>query len=116
MSEPAKVEEGVRTPAKQRGSAWPAGVACVCFCGLSVRLFQAYGLLHWGIIRKNYRTLDEPLKTNLFQLLGFIEVYHLTALLSVIFGIWAFRGQPRWIGWVCLALIPISFLMLIGVM
>lgn len=116
MTEPATLDEGTKTLVEQRKSAWPAGVACVCFCGLSVLLLQAYGLLHWRIIHDNYSSLQGALKTNLFRLLGFLEVYHLTALLSVIFGVWAFWGQPRWMRWVCLPLIILSLLMFIIVM
>jgi len=103
-------------PVEQRRSAWPAGVACVCFCGLSVELLRAYGLLHWGIIHDNYSSLDGAMKTNLFRLLSFLGFYHETALLSVIFGIWAFWGQPRWMKWVCLPLIIFSLIMFLIVM
>ena len=116
MAEVVKIDEGIKTPAKQRGSAWPAGVACVCFGGLSVFLLRAYGLLHWKIINHNLSTLDGALRTDLFRLLGFLEIYHLTALVSVIFGIWAFRGEPGWIRWVCLPVIALSVLIFFVVM
>jgi hypothetical protein len=87
-----------------RPSAWPAGVACLCFFALTVLLLQAYGLLHWRIIHHNYSSLQAPLKGDLFRLLGYLEIYHLTGLFSAAFGIWAFRGSPYWLRWVCLPL------------
>jgi len=87
-------------------SAWPAGAACICFFALTALLLQAYSLLHWKILSHNYSSLQDPLKAELFRLLGYLEVYHLTALLSVGFGIWAFWGQPHWMRRVCL---PFSF-------
>ena len=92
-----------------RCSAWPAGVACVCFFGVTLVLLRAYNLLHWRIIRDNYSSLEDPLKAHLFRLLSHLEVYHLTALLAAGFGFWAFRGQPRWMRWVCL---PVAILSL----
>ncbi|HNQ88551.1 MAG TPA: hypothetical protein PKM73_08055 [Verrucomicrobiota bacterium] len=97
-------------------SAWPAAAACVCLCALSAVLLQAYGLLHWQIISHNYSSLQDPMKHDLFRLLGYLEVYHLTALLSVAFGIWAFWGRPRWMRWVCLPFSLLSLAMLIVVM
>lgn len=93
-------------------SAWPAGAACVCFFAVTVLLLKAYGLLHWKILIHHYSSLQDPLKTDLFRLLGYLEVYRLTALLSVGFGIWAFWGQPRWMRWVCLPIGLMSLLML----
>jgi hypothetical protein len=75
------------------------------FFGLSVFLLRAYGLLHWGIISKHYRTLDEPLKGKLFDLLGMLEVYHFTALLAIVFGLRTFWTHPRWMRWVWLPMI-----------
>jgi len=89
-------------------SSWPAAVACVCFFALTVLLLQAYSLLHWKILFRNYSSLQDPLKADLYRLLGYLSVYHLTALFSVGFGLWAFRGQPRWLRWVCLPLAVLS--------
>jgi hypothetical protein len=91
-------------------------VACVCFFALTVLLLQAYGLLHWKILSHNYSSLQDPLKTDLFRLLSYLEIYHVTAMLSVGFGIWAFWGQPRWMRWVCLPFSLLSLLMFIIVM
>jgi hypothetical protein len=67
-------------------SAWPAAVACVSFCSVTIILLQAYGILHWKIIHDNFPGLREPMRAGLFHLLGFLEVYHLTAALAVAFG------------------------------
>jgi len=67
-------------------SAWPTGVACICFFLVAVLLFRAYGLLHWEIISHNYSSLRDPLKTDLLRLLNQLEIYHLTALFSIGFG------------------------------
>ena len=96
-------------------SAWAAGAACICFFGLTAFLVQAYGLLHWEIIGHNYSSLQDPLKRNLLRLLSYLEIYHLTALLSVGFGIWTFWGQPRWMRWVCLPFSLLSLLMFVVV-
>ena len=109
-------QPGVKVGSGRIRSAWPAGVACVCFFALTALLLQAYGLLHWKILDHNYSSLQDPLKSDLFHLLGYLEVYHLTALLSVGFGIWAFWGQPRWMRWVCLPFSLLSLLMFIIVM
>ena len=101
---------------KPLNSAWCAGLACFSFFVLSLVLVKAYGLLHWGIIGKNFRSLDPAIKTDLFSLLGFLEVYHVTALLSVAFGLRAFWGSPRWIRWVCLPLMTISFVIAFSLM
>jgi hypothetical protein len=98
--EPA-MSEPQFAPAPLR-SAWPPGVACLCFFALTVLLLRAYGLLHWKIIHHNYASLQDPLRGELFRLLGYLEIYHVTSLLSLAFGIWAFRGSPRWMRWVCL--------------
>lgn len=112
-----KVEQpGVKVGSGRIRSAWPAGAACVCFFALTALLLHAYGLLHWKILSHNYSSLQDPLKNDLFRLLGYLEVYHLTALLSVGFGIWAFWGQPRWIRWICLPFSLLSLLMFIIVM
>jgi hypothetical protein len=113
MTETVKVGASNKTPAEQQRSAWPAALACLCFCGVSILLLKAYGLLHWRIIHDHYSSLEGSLKTNLFRLLGFLEVYHLTALLAVAFGVWTFAGRPRWMRWVCLPLIILSLLMFI---
>lgn len=83
-------------------SAWPSGLACLCFSGLTILLLQTYGHLHWKVIHHNYALLQDPIKGDLFRLLGYLEVYHLTGLLSLGFGVWTFRGSPRWMRWVCL--------------
>lgn len=88
----------------------------MCFCGLTAYFLKVYGLLHWRIIHDHYPALEGSLKTDLFRLLGRLEVYHLTALLAVAFGIWAFWGQPRWVRWVCLPLVAFSLLMFVIVM
>jgi hypothetical protein len=90
---------------KSHATGWTAALASLCFFGLSVFLLRAYGLLHWGIIRQHYRALEEPLKGKLFSLLGMLEIYHVTALLSVGFGVRTFWTQPRWVR---LALFPVS--------
>jgi hypothetical protein len=108
-SKPGNTDVSVR-------SAWSAGVACVSFCALTALLLRAYGLLHWRIINDNYASLQDPLKAELFQLLGYLGAYHLTALLSVGFGIWAFFGEPRWLRWGCLPFSVLSGLMFIVVM
>jgi hypothetical protein len=102
--------------AVQRCSAWPQGIACACFFCLSIHLMRAYGLLHWRIIRDHFSSLQGTMKTDLFHLLGQLEVYHLTAILSVAFGVWAFWGKPRWICWLCLPMIIFSLLMAVSVM
>ena len=97
-------------------SVWAAGLACVLFFAVTVLLLDAYSLLHWQIIRDHYSSLEDPLKSNLFRLLSRLEVYHLTALLSVVFGVWTFGGRPRWMRWVCLPFSLLSLLMFIVIM
>lgn len=92
------------TPTPATPTAWPAAVASVAFCALTAFLLQAYGLLHWKIIRDNYATLHDPLKTDLFRLLGYLAVYQLTGLLAAGFAAWTFRAHPRWVRWACLPL------------
>jgi hypothetical protein len=104
------------TEASVRQPAWVAGLACLFFFAITALLLNAYSLLHWKIIRDNYTSLEDPLKGDLFRLLGYLEVYHLTALLAVAFGIWTFRGQPRWMRWACLPFSILSLLMFIIVM
>ena len=117
MTQPATVELGARTPARQRGSAWPAGLACIALWGVTVLSFRAYSLLHWRIIHSLYGSLSESQKTDIFHLLGSIgQIYHLSALLSVIFGIWTFWSRPRWIRWVCSPLIVLSIIVFTIVM
>lgn len=82
---------------------------CLLFV-VTVVLLKAYGLLHWKILRDNYSSLG-GMKSNLFRLLTCLEVYRFTALASVIFGIWAFQGEPRWVRWVCLPICILSLLM-----
>ena len=116
-SEADKLEDlGIKAGSGHMCSAWPAGLVCICFFALTVLLLQAYGLLHWKILSHNYSFLQDPLKTDLLHLLGYLEVYHVTAILSVGFGIWAFWGQPRWMRWVCLPFIFLSLVMFIIVM
>ncbi len=88
----------------------------MCFFALTLLLLRAYSLLHWKIIRDHYSSLHDPLKADLFHLLGYLEVYHLTALLSVGFGIGAFWGEPRWMRWLCLPFIILSLLMFMIIM
>src|SRR5690348_17008628 len=97
-------DEPSRTRSAFKASAWPAGAACIGFFAVSVLLFRAYGLLHWDIISRNRNSLPEPVKSDLFRLLSRLEVYHLTALFSLGFGVWAFRGEPYWLRWACLPL------------
>lgn len=116
-SEAHKAEQpGVKAVTVPIRCAWPAGAACVSFFALTFLLLRAYGLLHWKIISHNYSTLQDPLKTDLFRLLGYLEIYHVAALLSVGFGIWTFWGQPRWMRWVCLPFSLLSLVMFIIVM
>jgi hypothetical protein len=114
-TEPSAIEV-TRTPLAQQKSAWPTAIACACFFGLTVLLLQAYALLHWKILFHNRELLEKAVRTDLFRLLTFLEVYHATALLAVLFGVWTFRGQPKWLRWVCLPLIILSLLMFIIVM
>ena len=79
-------------------------------------LLGAYGRLHWKVLFQHDYPLQDPVRTQLLQVLGYLEVYHLTALLSVGFGVWAFWGQPRWIRWVCLPVGLLSLFMFIVVM
>jgi hypothetical protein len=91
-------------------SAWPAATACICLFAVTLALFNSYSFLHWKIIRDHHTSLGE-MKPNLFSLLNHLEIYRLTALASIAFGIWAFQGKPRWIRWVCLPICIFSFFM-----
>jgi hypothetical protein len=96
--------------------AWPAAVASVAFCALTAYLLQAYGHLHRKIISDNYTTLQDPLRTDLFRLLGYLAGYHLTGLLAAGFAAWTFRTQPRWVRWACLPVGLVSVGMALAVM
>lgn len=116
MSDEPLATELTKTPLAQHRSAWPTAIACACFFGLTVLLLQAYSLLHWRILFHNRELFEQAIRADLFRLLSFLEVYHATALLAVLFGVWTFRGQPKWLRWVCLPLIILSLLMFIIVM
>ncbi|MEO6036368.1 MAG: hypothetical protein ABIQ35_14030 [Verrucomicrobiota bacterium] len=92
-------------------SAWPAAAACICFFVVTLELFNTYGLLHWKIIRDHYSSLGE-MKPNLFRLLTHLEIYRATALASVVFGVWAFFGEPRWVRFLCLPICILAFSMI----
>jgi hypothetical protein len=93
--------EPVSTSARGSRSAIPAAIACLSLLAVSVVLLEAYSLLHWRILRDNYPVLHDPLKKDLFRLLGMLEIYHLTALLSAGFGVATFWGRPEWLRWIC---------------
>ncbi|NLY01239.1 MAG: hypothetical protein GXY83_34545 [Rhodopirellula sp.] len=97
-------------------SSWPAAVACVCFFAATALLLRAYGFLHWEILFRNGSTISNPIRADLLRLLGYLEVFRLTALCSVGFGIWAFRGQPRCLRWICLPFALLSLLWSLVVM
>ena len=101
--------QGARASSPHSRSAWTPGIACACFFALSWWLMRAYSFLHWEILRDHSASLQAPVRVQLFRLLGYLAIYHLTALLCTGFGIWTFRGHPRWIRWACL---PFSLLSL----
>lgn len=85
---------GPRLPVRPTGSAWPAATACLALCALTAFLLRAYGLLHGKIIATHYTTLEAPLKTDLFRLLGYLGVNQLTGLLAAGFAAWTFYASP----------------------
>jgi hypothetical protein len=100
----------------QKGEAFTPGIACICFFAVTLILFYAYGHLHWGLLREHYAALEKPVKEKLFRLLGFLEVYHATALLALCFGLRTFWTRPLWIRWVCLPVMVFSSLLLFSFM
>jgi hypothetical protein len=101
----------VNAPQQRLQSAWSAALACWGFFMISVVLVRAYSMLHWDIIRDHRSALDEVLKADLLRVLSHLEIYRLTAILSVVFGIWSFGGEPRWIRWLCLPVILLAALL-----
>lgn len=101
---------------RAKPEAFTSGLACLCFCATTVVVFYAYGDLHWRIIQDHYRTLEEPLKGKLIHLLGYLEIYHATALLALCFGLRTFWTRPLWVRLVCLPFMLVSLLLLFSVM
>jgi hypothetical protein len=96
--------------------AFTSGLACVSFSATTIALFYAYGDLHWRIIHDHYKTLEEPLKGKLFHLLGYLELYHATALLALCFGLRTFWTRPLCVRLACLPFMLISLVLLFSIM
>ena len=113
---PEELPTGDTRKRNHESTGWTASLSSVSFFLLSVWLLKAYGLLHWEIIHERYSSLEEPFKRDLFHLLDFLEVYHFTALLAVIFGLRTFWTNPPWLRWVCLPMILASLIILVSIM
>jgi len=111
MTEPITFDKIANTPTKQQKSALPSLLACICFFVLGLFLARAFMFLHNNLIQQHYSLLEGSLKSDLIRLLGYLEIYRLSFLLCIAFGVSAFIGQPRWMRWVCIPLILFSLFM-----
>lgn len=106
----------IKIPAKKLSS-WPLAISCITFFLITYWLLQSYSLLHWKILTDHYSEISEELKKPLFSLLSRLAIYHLTALCSFLFALWAFlRGKQRWLAWVCLPFGLLSLIMFFIIM
>lgn len=115
-AEPPTEAVASTTATSRNHSSWPAAVGCICLFASTTLLLRAYSYLHWEILFHNRSSLSAPLTADLLRLLGLLEFYRLTAIFSLAFGICAFWGQPRWLGWVCLPFTLLSLLSSVVVM